>query len=88
MTVAVFAPESTHRPLDNVSPSAASRTGTAGPGDALGGPEVVTNADSLGDRPEGEAALAAGRARGQVILTAGYSGEVTVFCNLGLPQWL
>jgi hypothetical protein len=44
--------------------------------------------NSLGDRAEGEAALAAARACGQVLLTAGYTGEIRVYENIGLPQWL
>ncbi len=35
-----------------------------------------------------EAAVHSERALGQVILTAGYNGEIKVFENLGGPQWL
>lgn len=35
-----------------------------------------------------EAAVRSERALGQVILTAGYNGEIKVFENLGAPQWL
>jgi hypothetical protein len=30
----------------------------------------------------------AATARGQVIVTAGYGGEIKVYENVGLPQWL
>jgi hypothetical protein len=36
----------------------------------------------------GDSALKSERALGQVILTAGYNGEIKVFENLGAPQWL
>lgn len=36
----------------------------------------------------GEAAVRSERALGQVILTAGYNGEIKVFENLGAPHWL
>lgn len=35
-----------------------------------------------------DAAVKSERALGQVILTAGYNGEIKVFENLGAPQWL
>ena len=39
-------------------------------------------------RLEGERAFAAGMAIGQIIVTAGYSGEIRIFENLGPPQWI
>ena len=36
----------------------------------------------------GEAVVAAAKAFGQVIVTAGYSGEIKVFENLAPPRWL
>ena len=39
-------------------------------------------------RAEGERAFAAGMAMGQIIVTAGYSGEIRIFENVGLPCWL
>ncbi len=36
----------------------------------------------------GEAAVAAAKAYGQVMLTAGYDGEIKVFENLLPPHWL
>ena len=44
--------------------------------------------NSLGDRGEGELALAGARARGQVLVTAGYTGEIKVYENIGPPQWV
>ena len=37
---------------------------------------------------EGELAFAAGMAIGQIIVTAGYSGEIRIFENVGPPQWI
>ena len=39
-------------------------------------------------RLEGERAFAAGMAIGQIIVTAGYSGEIRIFENVGPPQWI
>ena len=39
-------------------------------------------------RLEGELAFAAGMAIGQIIVTAGYSGEIRIFENVGPPQWI
>ena len=39
-------------------------------------------------RAEGERAFAAGMAIGQIIVTAGYSGEIRIFENVGSPCWL
>lgn len=36
----------------------------------------------------GEAAIASAKAYGQVLLTAGYDGEIKVFENLAPPHWL
>lgn len=36
----------------------------------------------------GEAAMKSARAHGQVLLTAGYNGEIKVFENLSAPHWL
>ena len=36
----------------------------------------------------GEAAIKSARAQGQVLLTAGYNGEIKVFENLAPPHWL
>lgn len=36
----------------------------------------------------GEAAVKSARAYGQVLLTAGYNGEIKVFENLAMPHWL
>ena len=35
-----------------------------------------------------ELAFAAGMAIGQIIVTAGYSGEIRIFENVGPPQWI
>lgn len=74
VTVAIFAPTSCHRSAESMSPTAdASRH---------------QRSNSLGDQAEGEVALATARARGQVLVTAGYTGEIRVYENIGLPQWL
>ena len=39
-------------------------------------------------KAEGERAFAAAMAIGQIVVTAGYSGEICVFENVGSPQWL
>ena len=39
-------------------------------------------------KEEGERAFAAAMAIGQIVVTAGYSGEIRVFENVGSPQWL
>ena len=39
-------------------------------------------------RAEGERAFAAGMAIGQIIVTAGYSGEIRIYENVGAPRWL
>ena len=36
----------------------------------------------------GEAAVASAKAFGQVLLTAGYDGEIKVFENMAPPHWL
>ncbi|KAI7845453.1 hypothetical protein COHA_001003 [Chlorella ohadii] len=74
VTVAVFAPAACHRAVDSFSP-----TGVAA---------EHQRSDSLENRAEGEAALAAARARGQVLVTAGYTVEIKIYENIGLPQWL
>ncbi|PSC74579.1 signal transducer [Micractinium conductrix] len=74
VTVAIFAPASCHRSAESMSPSA----------DAL----RHQRSNSLEDRADGEAALAMARARGQVLVTAGYTGEIKMYENIGLPQWL
>lgn len=74
VTVAVFAPGSCHRSEESMSPSA--------------GALRHQRSNSLGDQAEGEVALAAARARGQVLVTAGYTGEIRIYENIGLPQWL
>lgn len=61
VTVAAFAPTSCHRPPETLTPTAAAA--------------AHQRTDSLGDRAEGEAALAAARARGQVLVTAGEGGR-------------
>jgi hypothetical protein len=44
--------------------------------------------DAAKAKAEGERAFAAGMAIGQIVITAGYSGEIRVFENVGSPQWL
>ena len=39
-------------------------------------------------KAESERAFAAAMAIGQIVVTAGYSGEICVFENVGSPQWL
>ena len=41
-----------------------------------------------GGEGRGERAFAAGMAVGQIIVTAGYSGEIRIFENVGTPRWL
>lgn len=45
-------------------------------------------ADAAKAKAEGERAFAAGMAIGQIVITAGYSGEIRIFENVGSPQWL
>lgn len=83
ITVALFGPECTHRPLDNFSPTAVAAAeeaaATGGGGRGTLEQSIVESAASLGR---------ATAARGQVILAAGYSGEIKIYENIGLPQWL
>ena len=44
--------------------------------------------DAAKAKAEGERAFAAGMAIGQIVITAGYSGEIRIFENVGSPQWL
>ena len=71
ITVALFGPDCTHRPLDNFTPTADASTAFA-----------AAAASGSGSAPTATAA------RGQVILTSGYSGEIKIYENIGLPQWL
>ena len=58
-------------------------------GEAAGG---VAEEEAMSPREqarlEGERAFAAGMAIGQIIVTAGYSGEIRIFENVGPPQWI
>ena len=70
VTVALFAPECTHRRLD------APQSPTSEKKDDV--------PDSSGeDQTSGSAGL-----RGQIIIAAGYNGEIRIYENIGLPQWL
>ena len=54
-----------------------------------GGVPKATALDARAEaRAEGERAFAAGMAVGQIIVTAGYSGEIRIFENVGTPRWL
>jgi hypothetical protein len=50
--------------------------------------DEVSRDEAAKAKAEGERAFAAGMAIGQIIVTAGYSGEIGVFENVGSPQWL
>ena len=87
ITVALFGPECTHRPLDNFSPTALAAAEEAAAGGAL----AMTQTPAAAGGSGGGANLNLGgatAARGQVILAAGYSGEIKIYENIGLPQWL
>ena len=54
-----------------------------------GGGAAEPRADPRAEaRAEGERAFAAGMAIGQIIVTAGYSGEIRIYENVGAPRWL
>ena len=58
-------------------------------GSEEGGGAAEPRADPRAEaRAEGERAFAAGMAIGQIIVTAGYSGEIRIYENVGAPRWL
>ena len=97
VTVAVFAPETARRvfkPYDDGEVAAPTRAAAA-----LVQPQPAKFglASRIRSRHEkeaaeaqkvGEAAVAAAAAVGQVVVTSGYSGEIRIFENSGLPTWL
>jgi WD40 repeat protein len=85
ITVALFGPECTHRPLDNLSPTAYAAAEEAA---AAGGAFTAAGGASGSGRGGGASLGTATAARGQIILAAGYSGEIKIYENIGLPQWL
>jgi len=86
VTVALFAPECTHRTEESMSPTAAATPLSAEFRNVVGALQ--------GAGPAGRGAEVAllngaqGSARGQVIVTSGYGGEIRIYENVGLPQWL
>ena len=50
--------------------------------------QKVINAEARAAAAAGVAAVAAAAAVGRVIISAGYSGEIKVFQNFGLPSWI
>jgi WD40 repeat protein len=87
ITVALFGPECTHRPLDNLSPTAAFAASEEAAASGAGGGGALASSQAV--RGGGSASLGgATAARGQIILAAGYSGEIKIYENIGLPQWL
>mmetsp|Transcript_1600 Transcript_1600/g.3523 ORF Transcript_1600/g.3523 Transcript_1600/m.3523 type:complete len:757 (+) Transcript_1600:184-2454(+) len=94
VTTALFAPQSTRRTSSpSLLPGMAPPTKAA---EALVQPSLKrlglnkSRADQQREEAQkaGEAAVAAAAAVGQIIITSGYSGEIRVFENLGLPLWL
>ena len=96
VTVALFGPESVHRSLDGLSP-----TGANSPMSGSGGNNTELEKDAMaklvgtsggggggGGGGASSSSVMAVAARGQVILAAGYSGEIKIYENIGLPQWL
>ena len=94
VTVAVFAPDATRRDIGDFSPTAAQAAAVAAAAESTGveggggGRDRHRRGNSLGDRHEGEAALAEAPAQGQIIVTAGYAGEIRCYENVGIPRWL
>ncbi|KAK9818208.1 hypothetical protein WJX72_008854 [[Myrmecia] bisecta] len=88
VTVALFAPETAWRALkrpiypDQNKATAALLHQRA---NGSGNHRKLSKEEAAEAAAMGEAAYAAGRAYGQVILSAGYSGEIKVFENLALP---
>lgn len=82
ITVALFGPECTHRPLDDFSPTAHAAAEEAAA--TAGGGRGALEQSTVGSVSLGGATAA----RGQVILAAGYGGEIKIYENIGLPQWL
>ena len=89
ITVALFGPDCTHRSLDSISTTAAAAAvaSTEEPLSVAGGSGLRVNID-VGGSSKSKSGLSASAARGQVILAAGYSGEINIYENIGLPQWL
>ncbi|KAK3240730.1 hypothetical protein CYMTET_49450 [Cymbomonas tetramitiformis] len=93
VTAALFAPDSVRLVTPQVlSPDAA--TGQTRAGHALLNPDAAKKLNQVSDdeaafeREVAQAAVKAASALGQVIISAGYSGEVRIFENYGMPAWL
>ena len=71
----------------SLSAAAASRDARESPGRPGRGGDGDRD-EAAKAKAEGERAFAAAMAIGQIVVTAGYSGEICVFENVGSPQWL
>lgn len=88
ITVVLFGPECTHRPLDNFSPTALAAAEEAAATATGGGRALEQSVVGSGSASANVSLGGATAARGQIILAAGYGGEIKVYENIGLPQWL
>eukprot|EP00884_Botryococcus_braunii_P023494 jgi/Botrbrau1/9829/Bobra.0313s0008.1 len=89
VTVAMFAPETAWRATRLKGPTTVPKlTGMAEQLNRLGMLGKFSREEAIHAAAAGEDALCARRAYGQVIVTAGYSGGIKVFENLGTPHWL
>ena len=103
VTVSLFAPEPVRaqansrqlmrrlkgRPVPGPTRAAAALIGTRG-GDKKkkhGAPENLGEEEAAAFAA-GEAAVEAAASVGQIIVTAGYSGDIRIFENSGLPAWI
>ena len=95
VTNAIFAPQNTRRTSTpalhpGMAPATKAAEALVKPSLKRLGVSSKSRADQEREEAQkaGEAAVAAAAAVGQIIVTSGYSGEIRVFENLGLPMWL
>ncbi|CAL8464569.1 g4104 [Coccomyxa elongata] len=90
VTVALFAPKTARRVhrIPSRGSNAPAKAGVVDHLNRLGLRGKWSKEQEVDAAHAAEAAVRSERALGQVILTAGYNGEIKVFENLGAPQWL